>query len=194
MPADPTSGGVATPTAEELLTSINELCEAYAVARSTRALAQNAETTVEYNNLIARADHWDLQTAARYEALADTVETVLPRGAQVEAFLPVRVLPNGRVEIHARDQHARPVVVVLSAPEAVTVGVHLTAHAAIGLDRAGTKVHRILPPMITDPAPATTTDAPSGDCVGPARGPAALAPATTPARGVAPAPGNAHNA
>lgn len=196
MHADPMpgAGAVATPTAEELLASINDLCEAYALARSTRALAQNASTKAEYDNLIARADHWDLQAATRYDALADTVEAAYPRGAQVEPFLPVRVLPNGQVEIHARDQHTRPVVVALSGPEAVTVGVHLTAYAAIGLDRTGTKVDRVLPPMITDPPPATTTDAPPGDPAGPARGPAALVPgAAGPARGVATAPAAGHH-
>ncbi len=172
MPADrtPGAGAGATATAEDLLASINELCEVYALAKATRALTQNAATKAEYDNLIARADHWDLQATTRYSALADTVETAFPRGAQVEAFLPVRVLPNGRVEIHARDQHTRPVVVALTGPEAVTVGVHLTAYAAIGLDRTGTKVDRVLPPMLTAPPTATTTDAPHGRTAAPARG------------------------
>ncbi|OJF13148.1 hypothetical protein [Couchioplanes caeruleus] len=183
MPTEPMPGAGATPTAEELLTSINELCEAYALARSTRALAQHAETPAEYDNLTARAEHWELSVRTRFDALADTVEAAFPRGARIEAFLPVRVLPNGHVEIHARDQHTRPVVLALSGPEAVTVGVHLTAYAAIGLDRTGTKVDRVLPPMITDPPPATTTDARPG-------GPAALMTAgpAAPARGVATAP------
>lgn len=187
MSTEPMPGAGATPTAEELLTSINDLCEAYALARSTRALAQNAETRAEYDNLITRAEHWELSVRTRYDALSDAIDAAFPRGATVEAFLPVRVLPNGHVEIHARDQHTRPVVVALSGPEAVTVGVHLTAYAAIGLDRTGTKIDRILPPMITDPPPATTTDARPG-------GPAALASGgpAAPARGVATAPGGGH--
>lgn len=186
MPTDPSTAAAATPTAEALLASINELCEAYALARSTRALAQNAETPAEYDNLTARAEHWELSVRTRYDALAATVEAAFPRGAQVEAFLPVRVMANGRVEIHARDQHTRPVVVALSGPEAVTVGVHLTAYAAIGLDRTGTKVDRVLPPMITDLPPATTTDARPG-------GPAALVgDVAAPARGVAAAPAPGH--
>ena len=85
-----------------------------------------------------------------------------PTPAEIEAFMPVRTRPNGHVELHARDQHARAVVVALTGAEAMLLGVHLTAHAAVGLDRTGAKVDRVLPPMIPDALPAVTADTPPG--------------------------------
>ncbi|MGC9667429.1 hypothetical protein ACNTMW_12840 [Planosporangium sp. 12N6] len=161
MPTDPATAVAATPNADAVLTSITALCEAYAKAHVARTVAEHATTIEERDHHLARAHYWDTEARTRYAAIADAVQATLARRAQVEAFLPVRTLPNGHVEIHARDQHARPVVVALTGAQAVTVGVHLTAHAAIGLDRTGTNVDRVLPPIPTQPPPATTGDSPA---------------------------------
>lgn len=182
-----TPTATATPTGADLLASIVELCEVYARAETTRALAEHADTRAEHDTLIARASHFNRQARTRYDALTTAVGAVLPRTAHVETFLPVRTLPDGRVEIHATDQHARPVVVALTGAEAVTVGVHLTAYAAIGLDRTGTKVDRVLPPMITQAPLAVTDDTPPTTGT-PAIGDAS-ATADPPASGRAPLPG-----
>lgn len=166
------SSAVGTPSAADLLTSINQLCEAYANAHMARFLAGHSADHAEHERHLAHAAYWDTETRTRYNAVAEAIEYLAPDRADVEAFLPVRTLPNGNVEIHARDQHARPVVVALTGAQAVTVGVHLTAHAAIGLDRTGTRVDRILPPMITAPPPAITADpAPDGDASATGRAP-----------------------
>ncbi len=144
-----------TPSTDALLDSIQDLCEAYAKARVARVVAEQATSQAERDHHRARAAYWDTESRTRYSAVAEAVEAVTPDPARIEAFLPVRTLPNGRVEIHARDQNARSVVVALTGAEAVTVGVHLTAYAAIGLDRTGTKLDRILPPLFTDPPTAT---------------------------------------
>ncbi|GAB1641524.1 hypothetical protein [Krasilnikovia sp. MM14-A1259] len=148
-------------TTEAILTAINELCEAHAKAQVARGVAEQAPTKAGRDDHLSRAQYWDRQTHTLHRALVDVVRTVTPPPSRVETFLPVRTLPNGHVELHARDQHSRPVVVALTGAEAVTVGVHLTAHAAIGLDRTGTRVDRVLPPMLTDPPTATTGDAPA---------------------------------
>ncbi|GAB1644347.1 hypothetical protein KRMM14A1259_47700 [Krasilnikovia sp. MM14-A1259] len=157
MPAEPTPAV----TADDLLSAISDLCEVYAKAQTTRTLAHHAPNRAEYDNLTDRAQHWDLSFRTRFDALTDAIQAVAPRAAQVEQFRPVRVLSNGHVEIRARDQRNHPVIVALTGPEAVTVGVHLTAYAAIGLDRTGAKVDRVLPPMLTATPPATTVDTPA---------------------------------
>ena len=161
-----------TPSAD-LLVSINELCEAYANAQMTRFLAGHSTDQAEYDRHCAHAAHWDTETRTRYSAVAEAVESMAPDPADIEAFMPVRTRPNGQVELHARDQHARAVVVALTGGEAMLVGMHLTAHGAIGLDRTGAKVDRVLPPMIPDALPAVTADAPPvADALPGADGPA----------------------
>ena len=145
-------------TADDLLASITKLCEAYASARVARFTTEHAADKFERDQHAARASYWQEQARTQYEALAASIRAAFPDRARVEAFRPVRVLPNGHVEIHARDQHARPVVLGLTGGEAVTVGVHLTAYAAIGLDRTGNHLNNLLPPLpVTAPA-ATTGD------------------------------------
>jgi hypothetical protein len=160
MTAD-SSATAGTPSAADLLTSINELCEAYAQAQMSRFLAGHSADHTEYDRHTAHADYWEREARTRYDALAPAIEAATLQPAQVEQFLPVRTLANGHVEIHARDQHARPVVVRLTGAEAVTVGVHLTVHAAIGLDRNGAKVDQVLPPVPTAVPPAVTGEPPA---------------------------------
>jgi hypothetical protein len=180
------SSTAAGPPSADLLVSINELCEAYAKAQMSRFLAGHSADQAEYDRHSAHAAYWDTEASNRYSAVAEAVESMAPDPADIEAFMPVRVRPNGHVELHARDQHARAVVVALTGGEAMLLGVHLTAHAAIGLDRTGAKVDRILPPMIPDALPAVTAaDPPAADAL-----PAAdvLPGADGPATGRAPIP------
>ena len=158
MTAEP-SAIACTPSAD-LLASINELCEAYANAHMARFLAGHSADHAEHERHSAHAAYWDTETRTRYSAVAEAVESMAPDPADIEAFLPVRTRPNGHVELHARDQHARAVVVALTGGEAMLLGVHLTAHAAIGIDRTGAKVDRVLPPMIPGALPAVTADTP----------------------------------
>ena len=155
------STAAGTPSAD-LLASINALCEAYAKAQMSRFLAGHSSNHEEHDRHAAHADYWDTETRTRFSTVAEAVESMAPEPAEIEAFMPVRTRPNGHVELHARDQHARAVVVALTGAEAMLLGVHLTAHAAVGLDRTGAKVDRVLPPMIPDALPAVTADTPPG--------------------------------
>jgi hypothetical protein len=145
------------PSAADLLAEINDLCEAWARARVARVLAEHSADHAEHERHANVADYWEQESRTRYDALVPTIETVAARPVQIEEFRPVRTRPSGHVEIHARDQHARPVVVTFTGAEAVSVAIHLTAHAAIGLDRTGAKVDPLLPavPVAMPPAVAT---------------------------------------
>jgi hypothetical protein len=161
MPADsttPTPAG--TPHSTDLLGDINNLCEAYAKARVARTLAEHSADHTEHERHAHLADYWERESRTRYDALASTIETVAARPVQIEEFLPVRTHPSGHVEVHGRDQHARPVVVTFTGAEAVSVAIHLTAHAAIGLDRTGAKVDPLLPSVPAPTPPAATGRAP----------------------------------
>ncbi|MFC7527539.1 hypothetical protein [Actinoplanes sp. GCM10030250] len=146
-----------TPNAPDLLAEINDLCEAWARARVARVLAEHSADHAEYERHANVADYWERESRTRYDALVPTIESVASRPVQIEKFMPVRTLPSGHVEVHAHDQHARPVVVTFTGAEAVSVAIHLTAHAAIGLDRTGAKVDPLLPavPVPTPPAAVT---------------------------------------
>jgi hypothetical protein len=156
MPAD-SATAAGTPNSTDLLAEINDLCEAYAKARVARALAEHSADHAEHERHATAADYWERESRTRYDALVPAIETVAARPVQIEEFLPVRTHPSGHVEVHARDQYARPVVVTFTGAEAVSLAIHLTAHAAIGLDRTGAKVDPLLPavPVATPPAVAT---------------------------------------
>jgi hypothetical protein len=69
----------------------------------------------------------------------------------------------------------------LTGAEALTIGHHLIACAAIGLDRTGIKVVALLPPLPTTPPRAATASAPATNTAQPVTKPttaAAPAPAT----------------
>jgi hypothetical protein len=156
MPAD-SATAAGTPNSDDLLDQINDLCEAYAKARVARTLAEHSADHIEHQRHATAADYWEHEWRTRYDALASTIETVAARPVQIEEFLPVRTRPSGHVEVHARDQHARPVVVTFTGAEAVSVAIHLTAHAAIGLDRTGAKVDPLLPAVPAPTPPAAVT-------------------------------------
>jgi hypothetical protein len=165
-----------TSTAEQIVALVTDLAEIYGTAKATRTFAQDAASRAEYDNLIARANYWDGEVDARYAALVAALHEWLP--AAPETFLPVQVLPNGSVEIRARDGAARPVVVRFTAAQALALGAHLAAYAAIGIDRTADKITAHLPAVPATPAFTATRATPATD----------PDPAAQPARVVASAP------
>ena len=145
-----------TTTAEAMLAAIWQLCDAYAKGEVNRVLAGHAPTDNEAKHLVGQAEYWEHSVQAGYQALAETIRGALPDEARPEPFLPVRPVTTGHVEIHAHDTTARPVVIVLTATQALTLGAHLTANGAIVLDRLGTKLDTALP-TLAETAPFTTT-------------------------------------
>ncbi|MEV8515899.1 hypothetical protein [Dactylosporangium sp. NPDC051484] len=149
-------------TGNDLITAMNDLCVAYAKAQVAHAMAEHAADQDERAQHRAHAEYWDMTVSGQYRALTEAVGAALPDPVEVESFLPVQPLPTGEVEIRARDGHARPVLVRLSGAQALALGAHLTAYAAIGLDRINGKVAELLPrvgtaePFTRPPAHATT--------------------------------------
>jgi hypothetical protein len=158
-----------TAPADRLLAAINALCEAYAKAQTARVDAHHATTEAQYEHGKARAAYWDAQVSAHYQTLIATMQKTVPAPTQIEAFLPVRLRPDGHVEVHAHDDTARPFVVRMTGAEAVALAVHLTAYGAISRDRTGQHLDPILPPVTTptppraDTTPAVGNGAPDAD-------------------------------
>ena len=145
-----------TTTAEAMLAAIWQLCDAYAKGEVNRILAGHAATDNEAQHLIAQAEYWEQTVQAGYQALAATVREALPDDARPEPFLPVRATNGGHIEVHARDTTARPLVIMFTGAQALTIGAHLTALGAVALDRVGAKVDAALP-AITEAVPFTST-------------------------------------
>ncbi|MER7273514.1 hypothetical protein ABT369_03560 [Dactylosporangium sp. NPDC000244] len=140
---------IASTTGVDIMRLVDELCVAY-------AKVQVAQTMAEYTaDLEARAKHlgvakyWSNAGRALHRTISETLDDALTAEAAVESFLPVQPMPSGEVAFRARDERDRPVVVRLSAVQALAVGSHLTAYAAIGLDRTGGKAADVLPPIAT---------------------------------------------
>ena len=165
-PTTPAPVDAPAPTAEAVLALVNEVCGIYAQAKAARATAGYLGAEAERAHVLARAAHWDTLVSDRYRALVTAVQAVLPEAARVERFMPVRPLANGDVELHAHDTKARRLVVLLTGVQALAVGAHLTAYAAISLDRIGQKLDGGLPLVKAAPpftATATTAaDQPTG--------------------------------
>lgn len=143
-------------TVDRLMNLANQVADAYAHLHLNQAYARQATSQATYDQLIARVDYWNAQHAAARTALNAALRDELP--ATPETFLPVRVLGNGHIDLHARDSLDLPVVVRLTGGQALSVGAHLIASAAIGLDRTGAKVTSALPllPATTLPAHRST--------------------------------------
>jgi hypothetical protein len=153
VPAEPavTPTQAAAVTADAVIALANEVCGLYARAEVARAMAGHTASEAEHAHLSARAQYWDTLVNEQWAALAATITAALPSLAQVEPFMPVRPLTNGHVELHAHDTAAHRVVVLLSGAQALAVGAHLTAYAAISLDRIGQRLDPALPPVKAAP-------------------------------------------
>ncbi len=145
--------------ADNILAGINALCEAYAKAQIARIEAHYAATAEQHAHCKARGEYWDAAVSSQYQALLVTLQEALPDPVAVETFVPVRALPSGDVEVHGRDQNNRRVALHLTGAQAIAIGTHLSAYAAIGLDRAGVRINEYMPPVErTLPAAVTTPD------------------------------------
>jgi hypothetical protein len=146
---------------DALLKLINDLCETFGRARVTRTLAEYADTGHERAHLVAQAEYWDSTVSIQYRDIATAVHTALPQPLTPAAFMPVRLRSAGTVELHTTDSLGRPVVIPLTGEQSLALGVHLTAHAAVGLDRAGTKVAQALPRIPASAAMHSPTPTPT---------------------------------
>ena len=76
-------------------------------------------------------------------AAPESLHPSLWRASQL-ARSSTRCVNTGHVEVHARDTTQRPIVLSLTATQALTLGAHVSAHAAIALDRSGAKLDTAL--------------------------------------------------
>jgi hypothetical protein len=152
-----TAAYVPATTAETIVALINDVCTLYARAEVARAMAGNSATDEEHATHCAHADRWDSLVNDRYAALVDAVHAAMPCAARPERFIPVRLLNNGRVELHLHDATLRRFAVLLTGSQAISVGTHLIGYGSVGIDRTGQKVDAALPhlkagvPLVTEP-------------------------------------------
>jgi ribosomal protein L16 Arg81 hydroxylase len=145
---------------DDILALINSLCITWADAQLAHERSRTAATPEIHADQHARAQRAHEATQQHYNALQELLTTSVPDDVNAEEFLPVQPLPTGEVAIHARDDHANSVRLRLTGAQALTLGAHLTAYAAISLDRSGFKVAEALPRLPADveppmhPAPA----------------------------------------
>lgn len=135
------------------MAAIGRLCQTYTQAQVAIVTAAHAPDRDEQDRLKAHADSRHQQATVEYRAVEAMVAALVAEPANVERFQPVWVLPGGHVELHAHDRHHRPVAMRLSGEQALTVGVHLVAQAAVALDRAGAKVTDVIPPVSPEATP-----------------------------------------
>jgi hypothetical protein len=166
-------------TSDELMNLIADLVAAYQNS-TTHRVAASYET--DYDEQAVHLDHqqqWDEIAAHRLREVERAVGSSFPAQATVEGFMPVRALPDGKVELRAIDTASRPVAVLFTGTEALNLGGRLTACGAVTLDRIGLKPETELRPVPGGPVSGTPV---SDDPV--SGGPALTAPAigTAPVR------------
>lgn len=130
---------------DTIMRAMNELCVSYAKSQVAHAMAEHAADPDERAQHMQAVTYWDTAVSHQHRALAELLDKAFTAEAELESFLPVQALPTGDVMIRARDEQTRPVVLRLTCQQALAVGAHLTAYAAIGLDRSGGKVAQALP-------------------------------------------------
>jgi hypothetical protein len=130
---------------------VDELCVVYAKMRVAKTMAEYTGDPEARAKHLELARYWDNAGRALHHAISETLRQALTTEAEMETFLPVQPLPTGEVTVRARDEHDWPFVIRLTPPQALAVGAHLTAYAAIGLDRTGAKAADVLPPIATNP-------------------------------------------
>jgi len=161
VPTAPTATATHAPatTAEAIIALANEIGDLHARAEVARALAGHSASHDEHANLTAHATHWDTLVSERWTALVEATQAALPDAARPQEFMPIRPLSNGHVELQAHDTTGRPLVVLLSGAQALAVGAHLTAYAAISLDRIGQKLDAGLPHLQAAPPLTASNEA-----------------------------------
>ncbi|MFI1989718.1 hypothetical protein [Actinoplanes sp. NPDC020271] len=168
---------------DDILDLIHNLCITYADSQVAHERSRVAATAEVHADQLARSVRAHEVMQGYYTALVDLLADSVPDDVSAEAFLPVQPLSTGEVAIHARDDQANSVRLRLTGAQALTVGAHLTAYAAISLDRSGLKVAEVLPPLPADPA--TPMHPPS---VAPSSPAPAAAPVPSPLRATGSAP------
>lgn len=152
----PLPGPVSTPETGggdggNIMRLVDELCVAYANMRIAKTMAEYTDDAEARTKHLGTARYWDTTGRALHHTISKTLGHALTAEAGVESFLPVQPMPTGEVTLRARDDRNNPVVVWFTPAQALAVGAHLTAYAALGLDRTGGKVADALPPIATQP-------------------------------------------
>ena len=142
-------------TSDELMNLIEHLCEAYQNRTAHRVAASYELDYDEQGVQRAQEQQWDALAAHRLREVERAVRAAFPAQATAEGFMPVRALPDGKVELRAIDAAARPVAVVFTGTEALNLGGRLTACGAVTLDRIGLKPDTELHPVSGGPATGT---------------------------------------
>jgi hypothetical protein len=171
-------------TSDELMNLIAHLVEAYQDSAAHR-VAASYET--DYDEQVMHLTHQQQLneiTAHRLREVERAVRAAFPAQATVEGFMPVRALPDGKVELRAIDTAPRPVAVLFTGTEALNLGGRLTACGAVALDRIGFKPETELRPVSGGPVSGTpVSDGPVSDgpaFTGPAIGTAPVRPPVVP--------------
>ncbi|MGA5304577.1 hypothetical protein ACPCHT_32030 [Nucisporomicrobium flavum] len=140
-------------TSDELMNLIGHLCEAYQNGTAYR-IAGSYETDYDEQRVqSAQQQQWDEIAVHRLREVERVVRTAFHYQATAEGFMPVRPLPDCKVELRAIDAAARPVSIVFTGTEALNLGGRLTACGAVVLDRVGLKPDAELRP-VSDGSPA----------------------------------------
>jgi hypothetical protein len=134
-------------TSDELMNLIGHLCEAYQNSTAHQIAASYKLDYDEQQVQLAQQQQWDEIAAHRLRELERAIRPVFPAQATVEGFMPVRALPDGKVELRAIDTGGRPVAVFFTGTEALNLGGRLTACGAVSLDRIGLKPDAGLHPV-----------------------------------------------
>ncbi|WP_327002712.1 hypothetical protein OHA72_47690 [Dactylosporangium sp. NBC_01737] len=130
---------------------VEESCTAYAKLQVAKTMAEYTGDPEARAKHLDVARYWDAAGRALHRRIGETLDNALTVEVTVETFLPVQPLPTGEISLRAHDERHRPFVVRLTTAQALAVGTHLTAYAAIGIDRTGGKVAEALPPITAQP-------------------------------------------
>ncbi|MGA5305952.1 hypothetical protein ACPCHT_39105 [Nucisporomicrobium flavum] len=161
-------------TSDELMNIIGHLVEAYQNSTAHRVAASYETDYDERGVQLANQQQWDEIAAHRLREVDRAVRAAFPAQATVEGFMPVRALPDGKVELRAIDTASRPVAVLFTGTEALNLGGRLTACGAVTLDRIGLKPDTELRPDSGSPVSGGPA------CASPAIGTAPVLPPVVP--------------
>ena len=171
-------------TSDELMNLIGHLVEAYQNSAAHRVAASYETDYDEHGVQLAHQQQWDEIAAHRLREVERAVGSSFPAQATVEGFMPVRALPDGKVELRAIDTASRAIAVLFTGTEALNLGGRLTACGAVTLDRIGFKLDTELRPVSGGPVSGTpVSDGPVSDgpaFTGPAIGTAPVRPPVVP--------------
>lgn len=142
---------IANADGADIMRLVDELCIAYAKVQVAQTMAEFTSDPEARAKHLGVARYWTDAGRKLHRTISESLDDALTAEASLESFLPVQPTPTGEVALRAHDAQHRPVVVRLTATQALAVGAHLTAYAAIGLDRTGRKVADVLPPIATQP-------------------------------------------